>query len=187
MSLSALGERMRQRKFAPLVGGAAAVLAALTCPSSEARAQSGSVQLVANFDQRFDCHRPFQVTNHPIRSEFKAMLRADKTATATLTMRGVISSNTVQFEARLGSGARSAPGGGTSQLRVMPGNRLRGIWDLPNNQIILDIAATGRTCKATVAIKLKPGHKEYSLYGGPRMYYCSKHTVLSSTCRSANE
>jgi hypothetical protein len=160
---------------------AAAAVAVSSMPSGAALAQSGSANLRANFDQRFDCERPFKVRNHPIRSEFKATLNADKTATATLAITGIIFTNTVRFDARLGGGAQSAPGG-TSALRVLPGNRLQGVWDLPNNQLILEIASRGSSCTAKLNFRLKPGKKEYSLYDGRTMFYCTKHQLLASTC-----
>jgi hypothetical protein len=65
---------------------------------------------------------------------------------------------------------------------VLPNNRLQGIWDLPNNRLILVIASTGRSCRASLNVALKPGRKEYTFYDGRITYYCSRHRVISSTC-----
>lgn len=149
--------------------------------SGEAGAQSGSARVKADFDMRFDCERPLVVRNHPIRAEFKAVLNTDKSATADLAITGIIFTNRVHFDARLG-GSQAAPGG-TSQLRVAAANRLRAIWSLPNNQLILDIVSAGRTCSAKLNIQRKARVKEYSMFDGRRMYYCSKYRVLSSSCQ----
>jgi hypothetical protein len=151
--------------------------------SSEAIAQTASVNLKANFGLQFDCERPFLVRNHPIRAEFTAVLNANKSASADLVISGVIFTNTVHFDARLGGASQPAPGG-TSRLRVIGSNRIRAIWDLPNNQFILDIVTAGRSCSTSLNIKLKPGKQEYSMFDGKRMYYCSKQKVLRTTCQA---
>src|SRR5260370_25454681 len=112
--------------------------------SDQALAQTGSAHLRAAFDLRFDCDRPFYVRNHPIHAEFNAVLNANKSASADLAITGMLSTSTVHFDARLGGAPQSAPGG-TSQLRVISKNQLRGIWNLPNNLLILDIVSAGRS------------------------------------------
>jgi hypothetical protein len=151
--------------------------------SSEAVAQTASANLKANFNLQFDCERPFYVRNHPIRAVFTAVLNADKSASADLTISGIFLTNRVHFDARLGGASQPAPGG-TSRLRVIARNRLRAIWDLPNNQFILDIVTAGRSCSTSLNIKLKPGKQEYSMFDGVRMYYCSKQEVLRTTCQA---
>lgn len=169
------------RAFLPAARNAALALALSL--SSQALAQTSSVHLKANFDLRFDCERPFLVRNHPIRAAFTAVLNSNKTAAADLQISGIIFTNTVHFDAHLGQAWQSAPGG-TSSLRVMTSNRLRAIWSLPNDQLILDIVTSGRSCSANLNIRLKPGMHEYTMFDGTRMYYCSKHTLLSSTCQA---
>jgi hypothetical protein len=167
--------------FSYIVRTVAMVLAlSLSC---EAVAQTDSVHLKANFGLLFDCERPFQVRNHPIRAEFTAVLNADKSASADLLISGVIFKNTVHFDARLGSASQPAPGG-TSSLRVIARNRVRAIWDLPNNQFILDLTSAGRSCSAKLNIKLKPGMHEYSMFDGNLMYYCSKQKLQQTTCQA---
>jgi hypothetical protein len=151
--------------------------------SGSALAQAASAKLNAGFDLQFDCERPFLVRNHPIHAVFTGVLDTDKSASADLAITGRFFTNTVHFDARLGATSQSAPGG-TSSLRVMGGNRLRAIWNLPNNQFILDIVARGRSCSATLNIKLKPGMHEYSMFDGTTMYYCSKQTLLRTSCEA---
>lgn len=176
------GAVMRCRKFLGVLVRAAALPVAIVAVqflSSAAGAQSA--HLKAHFDHLFDCERPFALRDHPMKSEFTATLNADKTAKAELTIKGVIFTSKVYFEAVLGRQSQPAPGG-TSQLRVVSKNRLQAIWDLPNNRLILDIAATGRSCRANLSVRLKPGHKDYSFYDGKLMYYCSRHRAVSASC-----
>ena len=111
-----------------------------------------------------------------------ASLSADKTPAADLAIRGVLFTNHVHFDARLG-GTQPAPGG-SSSVRVMSSHQLQVVWDLPNNQIILDIAADGSSCSSNFNRRLKPGRTDYSMFDGVRMYTCSKWELLSSTCEA---
>jgi hypothetical protein len=151
--------------------------------SGEAVAQKGNVSLKAVFDLQFDCERPFFVRNHPIRSVFTGVLHADKSATADLAISGVLLTNRVHFDARLGNASQDAPGG-TSSLRVVARNQIRAIWDLPNNQLVLNIVGTGRSCSANLKLRLKPGKREYSMFDGNQMYYCSQHRLLRTSCEA---
>lgn len=160
---------------------AAAVFVFVALGSGSAMAQAGSVRIQSGFDLAFDCHRPFNVKNHPIRARFKAVLNSDKSASADLALSGIFTTNTVHFDVRLGRSSQSAPQG-TAQLRVVAANRLRAIWDLPNNQLTLDVVTSGNTCTSLLAIKLKPGKTEYALYGGNRYYYCTNFRLLRSSC-----
>jgi uncharacterized protein YceH (UPF0502 family) len=88
----------------------------------------------------------------------------------------------VHFDARLGGRPQPAPGG-TSQLRVVSSNRLRAIWDLPNNQLILDIKAARESCSLVLNIKLKPGKREYTMFDGRRFHYCSNRRIIATACQ----
>ena len=149
-----------------------AAIALAVSLSSEAVAQTSIISGKANFDLQFDCERPFLVRDHPISPEVTALLNADKSASAD-AITGTIFTNKVHFDARLGAASQSAPGG-TSSLRVMASNHLRAIWSLPNNQIIVDFVAAGRSCSATLGVRLKPGMREYTMFDGSLMYYCSR-------------
>jgi hypothetical protein len=162
---------------------AATAGALLLSLASAAVAEDGSINLHAKFELTFDCERPFQVRNHPIHANFTAILNPDKSAAADLAITGVIFTNTVHFDARLGGRPQPAPGG-TSQLHVISSRRVRAIWDLPNNQLILDITGAGQSCAAALSIKLKPGKTEYTMFDGHSFYYCSDRHLLSSTCEA---
>lgn len=110
-----------------------------------------------------------------------AETRTAKTKVAAANCQDIFTTNTVHFDVRLGRSSQSAPQG-TAQLRVVAANRLRAIWDLPNNQLALDVVTSGRTCTSLLEIKLKPGKQEYALYGENRYYYCSKYQLLRSSC-----
>ncbi len=169
------------RTFAHFARNAAIALAVSL--SSEAVAQTSSVGGKANFDLQFDCERPFLVRNHPIHAVVTALLNADKSASADLAITGRFFTNRVHFDARLGGAPQSAPGG-TSNLRVIASNHLRAIWSLPNNQLIVDIVTARRSCSASLSIKLKPGMREYTMFDGSQMYYCSKQTLLRTSCQA---
>jgi hypothetical protein len=155
---------------------------ALALPTA-AVAQRGSAHLNASFQMTFDCERPFTVRNHPIRAEFVAVLNADKSATADLAIQGILLTNHVHFDARLGGRPQPGPGGTTTQLRVVSSSRLRAVWDLPNNQIILDISTGRASCSVSPQFRLKPGRREYTMFDGHRFHYCSNKRLISTTCQ----
>jgi hypothetical protein len=148
-----------------------------------AQTQSGDATLKAVFNLQFDCERPFFVRNHPIRAVFTGVLHPDKTASADLAITGVILTNRVHFDARLGDASQAAPGG-TSSLRVVGRNQIRAVWDLPNNQLVLNLVGKGRSCSANLAFRLKPGKKEYTMFNGSQMHYCSAQRLLSTSCEA---
>ena len=155
---------------------------ALAFPCTAA-AQTGSAHMQAKFELTFDCERPFVVKNHPIHAAFNAVLNTDKSASADLALTGVIFTNTVHFAGRLGGGTQAAPGG-SGLLRVISSNRLQAVWDLPNNQLVLDITAAKSSCSTALNIRLKPGKTEYSMYNGHSFYYCSAYRLLGSSCQA---
>lgn len=146
-------------------------------------AQSGSINLRSNMQMMFDCESPWRVRNYGVTGRFTATLNPDKTAVADLRISGLFLSGDVHFDARLGRGATPAPGG-TSQLRVLSRDRLRGIWSLPNHDMILDIVARGNACSVNLTMKLKPGKTEYSMFGGSKFYYCSAARLIRTTCEA---
>ena len=154
-------------------------LAALT--PDVAQGAPASTRLHSDIQLSFDCQRPWNVRNYGARATFEAVLNGDGTATADLTLSGFALASTVHFDARLGRGSRPAPGG-SAQLRVVSSSALRGIWSLPNNNLVIDIATSGTSCSVAVSFALKPGQKEYSLWGGNKFYYCSTARVLQTTC-----
>ena len=162
----------------------AAVALLFLALSPQAIAQSGSASMRSTINLRFDCETPIHVTNYGVTARFDATMHADKTAFADLKISGFFLSGDVHFDARLGRGAAPAPGG-TSQLHVLGKDRLRGIWSLPNNDMILDIIAKGgNSCAVNLTLKLKPGKKEYSLFSGSKFYYCSAARLISTTCEA---
>lgn len=146
-----------------------------------AAAQTGSVNLRAAMQLQFDCENPWKVKNYGVRATLTGVLNADKSATADLAINGFFLNTTVHFDTRLGRGSMAAPGG-TSQLRVLGSNKLRGVWSLPNNDLILDLTMAGQSCQSHLTLRLKPGKKEYSMYGGTKFYYCSAARVISTSC-----
>lgn len=158
-----------------------AALFLIVALSSQAFAQSGSINLRSTMQMRFDCESPWQVKNYGVTGRFTATLNQDRTAFADLKITGLFLSGDVHFDARLGRATSPAPGG-TSQLRVLSQNKLQGIWSLPNHNMILDIASHGNSCSVNLTMRLKPGKKEYSMFGGSKFYYCSAARLISTTC-----
>jgi hypothetical protein len=162
-----------------------AIAFAVSLPSA-AIAQSGSAHMNARFELEFNCERPLFVRNAPVHADFDAVLNPDKTASADLVLSSDLGpgTSTVHFDARLGGRPQPAPGG-ISQLRVTSSHQLRAIWDLPNNQLILDINAVRRAdCLTTLKIGLKPGRREYTMFDGQTLHYCSKYRLLGGTCQA---
>jgi len=164
--------------FGPIVNSAA-VSAFLI--SGQAAAAAPSVQIHASFDLVLDCERPFQVQNRPVHADLALTLNKDKSASADLGLTGTMFPATIHFDTGLGGRPKPAPGG-TSILRVQSGNRVQGIWDLPNNQLIIDITTRGSSCAAALRIHKKNGATEYSMFDGSIMYYCNRQQVTTSSC-----
>ena len=146
---------------------------------SELPCSATSVHFKGDSDLQFDCERPLHVRGHAIHVDYTADLNSDRTAVADFAIIGVFTDK-VHFDMKLG-GSVNGPNGATS-LRVMAANRLRLIWDLPNNQLILDLTVAGRSCSANLSINLKTGKQEYSVSDGYQMYYCSSQKVLRTSC-----
>lgn len=158
-------------------------LAITLAPQWTMAAPVASTKIRSDMQLSFDCQRPWNVQNYGARATFEAILNGDGSATADLTINGFALASTVHFEARLGRSSRPAPGG-AAQLRVVSASALRGVWSLPNNNLIIDITTSGKSCAVAVRFALKPGHREYSLWGGRKFYYCSAARVLQASCRA---
>ena len=163
--------------------GLVAASVALVLPlSSGAGAQTAVAHLQSKFELTFDCERPFNVRNHPIHATFDAVLNTNKSASADLAIAGMFATSHVHFDARLGGAWLPAPGG-TSLLRVVSSNRLRAIWNLPNDELILDITTAKASCSSLLNIKLKPTKREYTMFDGSTFYYCSGYRLVGWTCQ----
>jgi hypothetical protein len=150
--------------------------------SGSAIAQSGSVTFVSDMNLSFDCEDPWQVKDYPVRAKLTGILNG-KSASADLVISGFMLDANVHFDARLGSGSLPAPGG-TTQLRVLGRDRLRGVWSLPNNDLAVDFLVSGQSCSTVLTMRLKPGKAKYSMYSGSKFYYCSAARVINTTCEA---
>jgi hypothetical protein len=155
----------------------------LFCIPHAALAQSGASTLRAGLDMRFDCVRPWNVSNYVMKGDFSALLNRNGTASADLALNGFLIDSRIHFDAKLGGRPQAAPGG-TSSLRVVSRNQLRATWSLPNNDLILIITTAGNSCSVNLLMKLKPGHTEYSMWGGSKFYYCTAGRLVGSTCEA---
>jgi hypothetical protein len=168
-------------KFSRLALWLAMALAPVLPLASAAQAQSAHID--AKFELAFDCEQPIFVRNYPMHAVFTGTLNANRSATADLALSGPFINNTIHFDARLGGGTRPAPGG-SARLSVISSSRLRAVWDLPNNQLILDIIVRRSSCSTVLAIRLKPGQHQYSMYSGTHFHYCSAYRLISSSCEA---
>jgi hypothetical protein len=150
--------------------------------SGPALAQSGTIKFRTDSSLVFDCEDPVHVKDYGVRASLTGALNADRSASADLAISGFMLSTNVHFDARLGRSSLPAPGG-SSQLHVLSRDRIRAVWNLPNNNLIMDFSAAGRSCSAVLTIALKPGKKQYSMYGG-KFYYCSSARVLNTSCEA---
>lgn len=147
----------------------------------ESAAHASSVNFQIAFSGHVDCHRPFQISNVPIGGSGTGSLNSDGTATADVTETAFVLSSRIHFDARLGR-VTPAPGG-TAQVRVAGQHRLSLIWNLPNNQMVIDIAVNGRSCTARFASVLKPGKTEYTLFDGTIYHYCGRPIAETASCQ----
>ena len=150
--------------------------------STEALAQPSSVRFQVHFAGHVDCDQPIRAKNIPISGNGTGILNADGSTSADLTETAFVFSNTIHFEGRLGAAPRPAPGG-TTQTRVAGKHSLRLIWNLPNNQLIANIAVSGQSCSASFVANLFPGRHQYTLFDGSTYHYCGRPRVEQSSCQ----
>ena len=150
--------------------------------TTEAMAESSSVNFHIGFSGHVDCDQPIQMRDIPISGDGVGVLNTNGSASADLTQTAFILSTRVHFEGRLGGAPTSAPGG-TAQVRVAGRHRLLLIWNLPNNQLIVDIAISGQSCSARFEAKLRPGKSQYTLFDGSIYHYCGRPRVEQASCQ----
>jgi hypothetical protein len=129
-----------------------------------------------------DCRTPLTVQNQPVHLRGSGTINPDRSGTADLTIQEL--NSTIHFDGRLGGRPIAAPGG-TSRLNVVSRNRLRAVWDMPNNQLVLDVVSHGQACTAIPSIVLKRGSHEYSLFDGRGWWTCSAVRVGPASCQGS--
>lgn len=148
---------------------------------SEAPAAAPGIRFRVDFDLMVNCDQPIQVRNFIVRGSGTGVLNLDKSTTADIRLNAGLFPKTIHFEGGLGRGSTVAPGG-TSRVSVVGRNRLRIIWDLPNNQLIGDITIVGQSCSASLDSKLKRGRTQYTVFDGSQFYYCERPALIRSAC-----
>lgn len=146
----------------------------------DARAQSDGVRIQFDFQGRVDCDQPIKINNFPFSGRGSGVIFGNRKASLDVTISGA-TTNQMRFDANLGGAPMSAPGG-TAQLRVLGSNRLRMIWSLPNNDLSVDVAVSGRTCTTTIDNRLKRGSRQFSLFDGGTFLFCSKPRIERTSC-----
>jgi hypothetical protein len=157
----------------------AAALAA--CIGSPAGGQTTGLAVKVRWDSESDCSRPFPVQNYLVHNEFDGFISPQGYGFADLSY-SIPTAPRLHFEAKLNSPPVPVPGGYGSIKAVSRGH-YQLVYDLPNNQSILDIFREQRGCKANLSLKLRPGEKEYSSFVGV-MNYCSRIVFKNITCET---
>src|SRR6185312_2091137 len=119
----------------------------LACLPAAAMAQGGTVNFRINFSGTVDCESPIAMSNIPISGEGTGQINTDGSASADVTQTAFVLSTRIHFEGKLGR-PTEAPGG-TAVARVSGKNSLRLMWNLPNNQLVVNIAVRGQSCSAS--------------------------------------
>lgn len=145
-------------------------------------AQEGVLNMSFSFDGVVNCTRPLAVQNFTLHGEGRAILYSDKRATLDYTQRGLTSTQ-VNFDAKLGGAPSPAPGG-TATLRVVSRNTLRAVWSLPNNDLILNVSVSRKSCVAKIDARLRGGAHEYSLYDSGILVYCGRPRIANVACQA---
>ena len=157
------------------------IVAAVLACSTPAMAQTAIAKFHVRFSGTVDCQQPIAATNIPISGDGTGVLNSDGSASADVTETAFVFSNTIHFDGRIGARPQPAPAG-TAMVRVQGKNSLRLIWNLPNNALVVSIVTRGQGCSASFAANLFPGKREYTLFDGSTIHYCSRPRVASASC-----
>ena len=150
--------------------------------SATAMAQTPIAKFHIHFAGTVDCIQPIRASNIPISGDGTGVLNSDGSASADLTQTAFVFSSTIHFDGRLGARPTAAPGG-SAQVRVTGRNSLKLIWNLPNNALVVNIATRGQSCSASFAANLFPGKRQYTLFDGNTIHYCSRPRVAQTSCQ----
>jgi hypothetical protein len=149
--------------------------------STPSMAQTAVAKFHIHFSGSVDCQQPIAAANIPISGDGTGVLNSDGSASADVTETAFVFSNTIHFDGRIGARPQPAPSG-TAMVRVQGKNSLRLIWNLPNNALVVSIVTRGQSCSASFAANLFPGKREYTLFDGSTIHYCSRPRVASASC-----
>jgi hypothetical protein len=150
--------------------------------SSQAMAQTTVAKFHIRFSGTVDCQQPVAANNISISGDGSGAIYTDGSAYADVTETAFIFSSTIHFDGRLGARPTAAPGG-SAQVRVAGRNGLKLIWNLPNNALVVNISTRGQSCSASFAANLFPGKRQYTLYDGSTIHYCSRPRVADASCQ----
>jgi hypothetical protein len=157
-----------------------ALMVACCTTATGASAETSGIHFDIEFRMSVDCDQPKQVSDVPVNGSGSGVLNLDKTGSLDLTLTALTTS-TLHFEAKLGSQASPAPGG-TTIMRILSGNRLQAIWELPTDQVIATVLVSNRGCRAAVDFKLTHGNTQYSMFDGQNFYFCSRPRLIDTSC-----
>jgi hypothetical protein len=153
----------------------------IACAASGAAAQNLGLAVKIGFDAETDGDRPFPVQNYSVHAQFDAFLNPDGSASADLVY-AIPLAPPVHFSARLNGGPSPAPGG-YAGVNMISKNHYQMTWELPTNQVVLDVFEQPGRCKASIILRLRPGDKEYTWYLGI-INYCSRINIKKISCET---
>ena len=148
---------------------------------TKATAQTAVAKFHIHFSGSVDCQQPIAANNVPISGDGTGAIYTDGSAYADVTETAFVFSSTIHFDGRLGARPTLAPGG-SAQVRVAGRSGLKLIWNLPNNALVVNIATRGQSCSASFAANLFPGKRQYTLFDGSTVHYCSRPRVAQTSC-----
>jgi hypothetical protein len=152
--------------------------------STSGIAQTSSVNFQVGFTGHMDCHQPQELKDVPIKGDGKGVLNADGSVTADFIQTSFfVLSNTIHFDSRHLGGKPVAAPAGTAEVRVTGQHSLRFIWNLPNNQLITEIAVEGQSCTVNFDERLRPGKSLYNFFDGTKIWYCDRPRVEHTSCQ----
>src|SRR5258708_4189150 len=142
---------------------------------TKATAQTAVAKFHIHFSGSVDCQQPIAANNVPISGDGTGAIYTDGSAYADVTETAFVFSSTIHFDGRLGARPTLAPGGSAR-------SGLKLIWNLPNNALVVNIATRGQSCSASFAANLFPGKRQYTLFDGSTIHYCSRPRVAQTSC-----
>jgi hypothetical protein len=143
--------------------------------------QKAGFAVKIGFDAEADCNRPFPVQNYTVHANFDAFVSPQGDGSADLSY-SIPFTPQFHIEAKLDGPPKPAAGGWGS-LKTLSKDRYQILYDLPNNQVVLDIFVRKQWCNANISIRLRPREREYSWYMGV-MNYCSRIDIKKTSCET---
>jgi hypothetical protein len=142
-----------------------------------ASAEANAVELDFTYQGLVNCRQP-SLTNYDMRGSGIVVVKQDGSSTYDYKNASGVQT---RVDGKLGGSAVQAEGG-SIQIGVQSGNRVRIVRDYPNNREVIEIRFVGSTCQFKMTDHLKPGKSEYTFVTPIGFAYCSRPTYTKTTC-----